>query len=169
MKKVGKLPCGRPVPDWLESKHSSKEKRLERLTAKLDAFVSTQKLNKSHSRVRVLEIATAFETHFTPADLIARVANKYPKIGAATVYRCIQIFSQSGILRETLAKDTGERVYEIESTHHHDHIICLDCDAILEFHEPQIEVMQQKILKKLGFCEEKHRHVIYARCQYRKA
>jgi Fur family ferric uptake transcriptional regulator len=168
MKKSGKLPCGRPIPDWLEAKYTTSDKRFTLLKTKLDAFVSSQKLNKSDSRIQILEIVSQYESHFTPAELIVRVTKAYPKIGSATVYRNIQSFVQAGILRETFAKDTGEHVYEVESTKHHDHIVCLDCDAILEFHESKIEILQEKVLKDLGFREARHRHVIYAHCEYKK-
>ncbi len=166
-KKEGKLPCGRPMPDWLESKYSSVEKRFETLKTKHDAYVQSQKLNKSDSRTLILKTVAQYESHFTPAELIERVAKIDSKIGPATVYRSIQFFVQAGILRETLAKETGEKVYEVESSRHHDHIVCLDCDAILEFHEHKIEILQEKVLKNLGFKEARHRHVIYAHCEYK--
>lgn len=166
-KKTGKLPCGRPLPDWREASHSTKEKRLAKLKAKLNDYVTNKKLNKSTSRTQVLEALIQFETHFTATELIQRVAKAHPKIGPATVYRSIQCFYDAQIIRETLSKDSGEKVYEVESTEHHDHIVCLDCDAILEFHESKIEALQEKVMHAMGFKEERHRHVIYAHCLFK--
>lgn len=167
--KKGKLPCGRPLPDWRESHHSTQEKRLLRLKNALNAYVSKNQLNQSTARTQVLEIVVQFESHFTATDLIERISKTHPKIGAATVYRSLQSFLSAEIIRETFSKDSGEKVYEVESTEHHDHIVCLDCDAILEFHESKIEVLQEKVLHALGFKEARHRHVIYAHCEFKKS
>jgi len=166
-KKTGKLPCGRPIPDWREARFGSSDKRREQSSKKLDAYVSTQRLNRSESRLQCLEVVAAFENHFTASQLITAMARSYPRVGAATIYRSIQVFLQANILRETLSTDSGEKVYEVESARHHDHIICLDCDAILEFHESGIERLQEKVLRRLDFREARHRHVIYAHCEYR--
>lgn len=166
--KSGLLPCGRPLPDWREAHLSTREKRLQKLTAILENHVKSHKLNQSSARLQVLESLVEFETHFTASDLIERVASRFPKIGPATVYRSIQVFTEAGMLRETLSTDSGEKVYEIESAEHHDHIVCLDCDAILEFHESKIEALQERVIQSLGFKEVRHRHVIYAHCEYKK-
>ncbi len=152
----------------MESHFTDKDKRLEVLRKKLTAYVAAKKLNQSRSRTKILDAVVQFESHFTASQLIAAVTKADPKIGAATVYRSIVFFTGAGIMRDTLSTDSGEKVYEVESTRHHDHIVCLDCDAILEFHEPKIEDAQEKVLEKLGFRQARHRHVIYAHCEYRK-
>jgi Fur family ferric uptake transcriptional regulator len=55
---------------------------------------------------------------------------------------------------------------EMESDEHHDHIVCMDCRRIFEFHDEGIEARQAQISKEMGFVAEKHTHVIYAKCQY---
>jgi Fur family ferric uptake transcriptional regulator len=72
------------------------------------------------------------------------------------------------ILKESLMDVQGRVVYERFDEGHHDHIVCLDCGQILEFHDDEIEAQQQKVTKKLRFEEVRHRHVIYARCSYLK-
>jgi Fur family transcriptional regulator, ferric uptake regulator len=167
-KKKGALPCGRPAPEWLETQFTDKEHRLELLKKKLDDYVASNKLNQSDSRLQILKVVAEYESHFTAHELIERIAKISPVTGTATVYRSIQFFVQAGILRETLATESGERIYETELNHHHDHIVCIDCGAILEFHEQAIESLQKKVLTKMDFRESHHRHVVYAHCEYKK-
>ena len=47
---------------------------------------------------------------------------------------------------------------------HHDHIICLDCNRIVEFFEPRIEELQEQIASKNGFTIKGHRLNLYANC-----
>ena len=124
-------------------------------------------MKQSDSRFKILEIVADYQSHFSTAQLIAKVADTHPSVGAATVYRSIPFFVDAGILTETLATDSGEKIFEVQSARHHDHIVCLDCDAILEFHEPEIEALQQRVLGTMGFREARHRHVIYAHCEYK--
>ncbi len=165
--KAYKLPCGRPVPSWAESQYSTKEERFKLLKSKLDLFVVERKLHQSESRIKILSIVAQHESHFTVIGLIARVAKLFPNVGPATVYRSMQIFAEAGIVSETLIKDTGEKVFEISATRHHDHIVCIDCDEIFEFHETKIEKLQEEVVSKLRFHEARHSHVIYAHCLYR--
>lgn len=160
------LPCGRPIPSCSKSRSSTNEARFEVLKKKLEHFVAERKLHQSESRIKILNIVAQYGSHFTVIELIPIVAKHFPSVGAATIYRSMQIFTEAGIVRETLMKTTGEKVFEIHTPHHHDHIVCTDCDAIFEFHELKIEKLQAEVVSKLGFQEVRHHHVIYASCAY---
>jgi Fur family transcriptional regulator, ferric uptake regulator len=137
------------------------------LMRKLEQYQSSKKLNRSTPRNRVVEVISLQSDHFTGPDLVARVRKKFPEIGAATVYRCLPLLIEAGILRESLTDNQGQAVYEVQHSDHHDHVVCLDCKAILEFHEVGIESLQAQVLGKLGFQEVQHSHVIYARCVFK--
>lgn len=161
MKKADKvLPCGRKIQASVEATTISKRV----LSEKLVRLVSEKGLNSSHSRDRILEIVSTLSGHFSASDLIRGVVKKYPGIGPATVYRSLPLFVEAGILRETLTTENGETIFEIEKDHHHDHIVCLDCHSIFEFHNPQIERAQERLSADLNFSPQNHKHVIYARC-----
>ncbi|MGZ3707544.1 MAG: transcriptional repressor, partial [Bdellovibrionota bacterium] len=59
-------------------------------------------------------------------------------------------------------------MYEPVDEEHHDHIICVDCGEIFEFHDDQIESQQSQVAREMKFEEVRHRHVVYARCAYKK-
>jgi Fur family ferric uptake transcriptional regulator len=88
-------------------------------------------------------------------------------VGSATVYRSLKILCEAGLLRETFSDSKGRAIYEIfeERGPHHDHMICRDCEAVFEFHSEEIEALQEVLLKKQGFSEDGHRHVVYVRCE----
>jgi Fur family ferric uptake transcriptional regulator len=48
---------------------------------------------------------------------------------------------------------------------HHDHLVCIECGAIQEIQWPQIEKIQEKTCKELGFVPLFHRHEIFGRCK----
>ena len=105
--------------------------------------------------------------HLDAQGLVEQVKKKHSGIGAATVYRSIKVLCDASILKESLTDANGRVIYELFDEGHHDHIVCLDCDEIFEFHDEKIELQQSAVVKQLDFREVRHRHVVYAHCSYR--
>lgn len=164
MRKV--LACGRPTPTKQRSKLDEPTKNF--LRDKLQAHIKGRELNQSESRSQILEVILDQPAHFNIGELLRSVQELYPNIGTATVYRNMSIFTESGILRETLTDEQGLKVYELAEEEHHDHIVCLDCGHIFEFHDEAIEHAQEKLSVSLKFEPVHHKHVMYAHCQYVK-
>ena len=155
------LSCGRPLPEKRPSEISVKSWQ-----EKLSQYLDLRELNQSESRNNLIPLLLAETGHFTVPDFIKKVHQTYPEIGAATVYRNIPLLLDVGILKETLTDHNGQKVYEISDDLHHDHIVCLDCNEIFEFHEESIETAQEKICRQMKFKPIKHRHVIYSHCSF---
>lgn len=106
--------------------------------------------------------------HMDAQEIVERVRKHDSKIGIATVYRNIKVLCDAGILELTHHDAGGRNHYEIHEKGAHDHIICLDCGAILEFHDAKIETLQKKAATKMGFTINDHRNVIHAHCKLLK-
>ena len=134
----------------------------------LNQFLKAQGLRATLPRENVAEIIFNWKNHFEVQDLIREVQVKYPDISPATVYRTVKTLCEAGLLNETLQSHSGVTLYEPSHEDHHDHVICIDCGEIFEFHDEELENAQTKAVKKLHFEPVKHRHVIYANCKYLK-
>ena len=87
----------------------------------------------------------------------------------ATVYRALGLLEEAGILEGHDFAD-GQRRYERALTReHHDHLICLDCRAVVEFQNPAIEELQEKVLREHGFTMVHHALTIFASCEALRA
>lgn len=178
------MACGRPIP---RDPHGSAEHPKQELQSekswreKLEHYLSANELNQSESRNKLVDFifqnsgadraserGSQYSGHFTAQELIRRVAEVYPQIGAATIYRNLPILVSAGILKETLTDDSGQKYYEVDGDDHHDHIVCIDCNQIFEFHDDAIERAQDRVTKELSFKPVKHKHVVFASCGYRK-
>ena len=52
-----------------------------------------------------------------------------------------------------------------ETHHHHDHLICLQCNLILEFENDDIEKLQDEMAARLGgFKVVRHKLELYGLC-----
>ncbi len=167
-----RLPCGRPAPglpgDVRESAAAIAE-RLQRSRARLVDYLTAHGLKFSEQRWTIALRIFEARRHLSAGDIVREVQREDPGIGAATVYRNIKVLCEAKLLRETLVDADGRVVYEVFDDEHHDHIVCLDCGAIFEFHDDAIEERQAKMARDRHFAEVRHRHVIYARCEYRQS
>ena len=82
------------------------------------------------------------------------------KISIATVYRTIKLFEESGILIRHDFKE-GKSRYEPSTDEHHDHLIDINTGEIVEFVDKDIEELQVKIAKKLGYNLVDHKLELY--------
>ena len=107
---------------------------------------------------RVLE--DAHRDHPDVEQLHARAAAEDPRISLATVYRTVKLFEEAGILVKNEFGD-GRARYESADRDHHDHLIDLTTGEVIEFLDPEIEALQEKIAAKLGFELKGHRLELY--------
>ena len=83
-------------------------------------------------------------------ELYARAAKVDPKISLATVYRTVRLFEEAGILEKHEFGD-GRARYEDAERDHHDHLIDVNTGQVIEFVDPEIEALQEKIAARLGY------------------
>ncbi len=89
-------------------------------------------------------------------ELHARATAQDPRISLATVYRTVKLFEEAGIL-DRLEFGDGRARFEDSQRAHHDHLIDMDTGEVIEFYDPEIEVLQERIARRLGYRLEGHR------------
>lgn len=93
-------------------------------------------------------------------ELHKRSAARDANISIATVYRTVKLFEEAGIL-DKLEFGDGRARYEDAEREHHDHLIDMNSGAVIEFVDPEIEALQEKIAEKLGYKLIGHRLELY--------
>ncbi len=164
-KSAKELPCGRPLPVQIAAVATTTQ-LLKLMSERLDAYVTEQKLNRSEAREKILATIVKEARHFRAQDLLDRLKQRYPEVGKATVYRNLPVLVASGVLQEGPIDKDGQAFYELADDDHHDHIVCVNCQHIFEFHDTAIENRQDVVANKLGFKPRAHKHVIYAECDF---
>ena len=96
-------------------------------------------------RVRILEIfEQSSERHLSAEDIYKKIRDSGDEVGLATVYRVLTQFESAGILMKQNFEDNYS-VYELVSEDHHDHMVCIDSGAVIEFKNDLIEEEQEKM------------------------
>jgi Fur family ferric uptake transcriptional regulator len=158
------LPCGRKKQKIAPNADSATTSEPWRPI--LNNYLKQQGLRATPQREKVAEVALSRKSHFEIQTLIKEIQERFPEISPATVYRSVKTLCEAGLLSETLQNHTGVTLYEAHDDEHHDHIVCLDCGEIFEFHDEGMELAQTKAIEVLGFEAARHKHVIYAKCAY---
>ena len=115
-------------------------------------FLAEKGLRKTAQRDAIIEAAFSTQNHYTAEDLLAMAKKIEKSVSRATVYRTLPLLVECGVLREMdFGKD--QKYYDPNFNQHptHNHLICVDCDRIVEFEDRNIETLENCITKRLGF------------------
>ena len=117
-------------------------------------------LRMTDQRRTIAAVLQDADDHPDVEELYNRAAAVDPRISLATVYRTEKLFEESGILEKHEIGD-GRARYEAADRDHHDHLIDVNSGEVIEFVEPEIEALQEKIAAKLGYRLMGHRLELY--------
>lgn len=118
-------------------------------------------LRMTEQRKIIARVLSASDDHPDAEELYRRTNKVNQKISLATVYRTLKLFNDNGILEKHDFRD-GKSRYETIPTNHHDHLIDIKTGDVIEFHDEEIEKLQERIADKLGYNIVNHRLEIYA-------
>ena len=128
-------------------------------------FLGGKNLRITSQRQAIIETVFGTEEHFTAEQLLEWSRKRDKSVSRATVYRTLPLLTESGLVHEMdFGKD--HKFYDPNYADHpnHNHIICQDCEKIVEFDSEKIEKLEDEISHRLGFSVKKHRLQITASC-----
>lgn len=115
-------------------------------------------------RLKILELfETHADRHLSAEDVYRILLAEGVEIGVATIYRVLTQFEQAGMLLRHHF-ESGKAVYELNGGNHHDHLVCVKCNQVTEFHNPEIEALQEKIAASNGYRIVDHALYMYGVC-----
>lgn len=119
-----------------------------------------QGLRLTEQRRTIAQVLEEAVDHPDVEELYARASARDPRISLATVYRTVKLFEEAGILEKHEFGD-GRARYEDAEREHHDHLIDMNSGEVIEFVDAEIEELQERIARKLGFELKGHRLELY--------
>ena len=114
----------------------------------------------TEQRKIIAKVMSESNDHPNVDELYNRVSKIDSKISIATVYRTVKLFEEAGILAKHEFKGEKAR-YEELNEGHHDHLIDVQTGEIIEFVDDEIEILQKKVAKKLGYDLVDHKLELY--------
>jgi Fur family ferric uptake transcriptional regulator len=115
-------------------------------------------------RIKILELLeNSTDHHLSAEDIYKTLLEQGEDVGLATVYRVLTQFEAAGII-ERHHFENNHSVFEIMQQDHHDHMVCQNCNRVVEFTNPIIEAEQHAVAAKLGFTLTGHSLNLYGYC-----
>jgi Fur family ferric uptake transcriptional regulator len=110
----------------------------------------------------IAQVLSEATDHPDVEEVYRRATAIDPRISIATVYRTVRLFEENEILERHDFRD-GRARYEELSERHHDHLIDLETGRVIEFQNSEIEKLQERIARDLGYELRGHRLELYGR------
>lgn len=127
--------------------------RIERLCAE-------HRLRMTGQRRVIARVLSDAADHPSVEEVHRRASGTDPRISLSTVYRTLRLFADKGILERHEFR-AGRGRYEEAPREHHDHLIDISSGRVIEFRSEEIEKLQERIARELGFRLVGHRLELY--------
>jgi len=110
----------------------------------------------------MLESTSDTSEHLSAEDVYQRLRDSGEDVGLATVYRVLTQFETAGlVVRHNF--ETGHSVFELAPEDHHDHMVDVESNEVIEFFDEVIEQRQRALADEHGFEIIDHSLVLYVR------
>jgi Fur family ferric uptake transcriptional regulator len=130
------------------------------------AFLATKSLRMTAQRQAIIDAVFSTEEHFTAEQLLDWSRARERSVSRATVYRTLPPLTESERVREMdFGKDCKFYDPNYAQSPNHNHLICDDCEQIVEFESDQISRIEDEISHKLGFAVKSQHLRITASCE----
>jgi Fur family ferric uptake transcriptional regulator len=140
-------------------------RKLKEETELFYAYLRQNGLKKTYQKDLILETFLNTEGHLSVEDIYALVKKKDKKVGVVTVFRTLKSLVACGIAREITLGDGLTRFEHSYHHPHHHHIVCTECHKAIEYLSPELERIQDEILRKYHFHPIHHRFQTYGICE----
>ena len=130
------------------------------MTDTIEARCEAKGLRMTEQRRVIAQVLEEAVDHPDVEELYSRASARDPRISIATIYRTVKLFEESGII-DRLEFGDGRARYEDAERDHHDHLIDMNSGEVIEFVDAEIEALQEKIARKLGYELRGHRLELY--------
>jgi Fur family ferric uptake transcriptional regulator len=134
------------------------------MSSQIERLCTERKIKLTDNRRIIARVVSDSVDHPDVEEVFHRASKINPRIGIATVYRAMKMFEELGVIAKHDFGGKGRARYEkLESDEHHDHLVDITTDEVHEFFNEEIEKLQEKIAKEMGYEIVGHRLELYCR------
>ena len=129
--------------------------------SRIERLCEQKGMRMTGQRRVIARVLSGCDDHSDVEELHSRIALEDDGISLSTVYRTVRLLEAAGIL-ERHDFGAGRARYETAPREHHDHLINLESGEVIEFRNEDIEKLQERVARDLGYELVGHKLELYA-------
>jgi len=157
-------PADATPPDASQSQ-SAADATLKVALAAFEDFLRARRLKMTGQRRTMVRAAMAQSGHFTAEEMHRWLSRDGEPVSLATVYRGLAVLEEAAVVEGHDFADGTRRYERAVDREHHDHMVCVDCRAVIEFTNDRIEELQQQVVDDHGFTMQDHSLTLFVECK----
>jgi Fur family ferric uptake transcriptional regulator len=144
---------------------TTKEEKIREVRDLFSAFLKERKQRQTPERFVILEKIYRTDDHFDADELYIELKQEGEQVSRATVYNTLELLLECDLV---VRHQFGQTQAKYEKAHHyrqHDHLICLDCNHVLEYCDPRIQGIKEMVAQVFHFSITSHSLQLYGHCE----
>lgn len=119
----------------------------------------------TNARLVVLAALEQGGGHMTSSEVLDAVDTIDSSIGRASVFRTLDLLTHLAIIRPTYIHSSATPTYVLMPEGHHHHIICTNCNRVIEFEDCGLSTLERRLEAQFGVQLVGHLLEFYGLCE----
>lgn len=136
----------------------------EQVKKLFEEYLESHQQRKTKERFIILDEIYSRDDHFDAEGLYAALKSKKHQISRATVYNTLELLVECELVTKHQFGNNLARFEKSFGYRQHDHLICIDCNKVLEFCDPRIHQISTRMGELLHFNIAHHSLILYGKC-----